>query len=214
MRLLRLRTAGFVIVGALVAAQASATPISFGQNAYEYIPTLNLSISQATAAAQAMTYNGVSGHLVTILSAQEQAFVQSLITSVEHSVWIGASDTAVEGEWRWVTGERFWQGGSAGSPGPDVFYANWASGQPDDFQVGRTSRQSSVAAWPLPVWQDGGTTAAAEAVWVAQESYNETDTSSSSMAPRRYPNRPRYSCSVRVWQLPQPGDGGDVATPN
>ena len=193
MRLLRLRTAGFVIVGALVAAPASATPISFGQNAYEYIPTLNLSISQATAAAQAMTYNGVSGHLVTILSAQEQAFVQSLITSVEHSVWIGASDTAVEGEWRWVTGERFWQGGSAGSPGPDVFYANWASGQPDDFQGGQdvaTIFGGSVATAGLAGrWDDGGSGGG-----LGGGTFNETDTSSSSTAPR-CPNRPRWSCS-------------------
>jgi hypothetical protein len=121
----------------LVASPTSAAPILFGPNAYEYVPTLGLSFSQATAAAQAATFNGVSGHLVTIFSAAENAFVASLITSVSGSAWIGASDALVEGEWRWVSGEQFWTGGPAGVPGPDVFFANWLFGQPDNFGSGQ-----------------------------------------------------------------------------
>ena len=143
----------------LLPTLASASPITFGNNAYEFIPGV-FSFDQANTAAQALTFQGVSGHLVTILSAEENAFVLSLIAPVEHSVWIGASDRAVEGVWRWVTGEQFWQGAGGGAPGPDVFYANWALGQPDDFGTGQdvaTIFGGSVANPALAGrWDDGG----------------------------------------------------------
>jgi hypothetical protein len=43
--------------------------------------------------------------------------------------WIGASDEAVAGEWRWADGTQFWQGTQTGSPVAGL-YANWAAGQP------------------------------------------------------------------------------------
>ena len=152
--------AGLICGCVLAAVPAGATPIGFGSNAYEFIPAIGLSFDEATSAAQALTFQGVTGHLVTIFSAEENAFVLGLIASVEHSVWIGASDLAVEGEWRWVTGEQFWQGGPGGTPGPDVFYANWALGQPDDFDVGRdvaTMFGGSVTPSDFAGrWDDGG----------------------------------------------------------
>ncbi|MBR5409101.1 MAG: CHAP domain-containing protein, partial [Clostridia bacterium] len=60
------------------------------------------------------------GHLVTITSAQEQSFVEGLISGANmNGVWIGASDTANEGTWEWVTGETF-------------AYSNWDSGEPNN----------------------------------------------------------------------------------
>jgi hypothetical protein len=151
---------GFLFASVLVASPAGATPMVFGNNAYEFISGF-FSFDQAVAAAQARTFNGVSGHLVTITSASENAFVLSLIATVEHSVWIGATDRAVEGEWRWVTGERFWQGGTAGSVGPDVLYANWNPGQPDDFGTGQDVATifGGLVASPgiAGRWDDGGT---------------------------------------------------------
>jgi hypothetical protein len=44
-------------------------------------------------------------------------------------VWIGASDIAVEGEWRWPDGELFWLGDSSGSA-QDGRFAAWYSTQP------------------------------------------------------------------------------------
>jgi hypothetical protein len=147
------------LAGVLAARPASAAPIVFGSNAYEYVSGF-LSWDQANSTAQSMTYNGVSGHLVTITSAAENTFVTSLIASVQHSVWIGANDRAVEGEWRWVTGEQFWTGGGAGSVGPDVLYANWGLGQPDNFGSGQDVATIFgglvVAPGVAGRWDDGG----------------------------------------------------------
>ena len=146
----------------LGAIPASAAPVLFNGHGYEFIAGA-FSFDQANAAAQAQSFNGVNGHSVTILSPEENAFVLGLIASVEHSVWIGATNRVVEGEWRWVTGERFWSGTAAGLPGPDVFYANWNPGQPDNFGAGQdvaTIFGGAVAAPGVPGrWDDGGDSA-------------------------------------------------------
>ena len=67
----------------------------------------------------------VQGHLVTLTSAAENNFAYSLLPS--GSGWIGATDEASEGQWKWVTGELFWSGGVSGSP-INGMYNNWTSG--------------------------------------------------------------------------------------
>ncbi len=66
-----------------------------------------------TAARQACIDMGV--HLVTITSAAENNFV----FNTWPSGWIGFNDEAVEGQWRWVTGEP-------------VVYTNWNPGEPNN----------------------------------------------------------------------------------
>jgi hypothetical protein len=153
----KLSTIALSCAALLVAGPASAAPILFGDNAYEFIAG-SFSFDQANSDAQAQTINGVSGHLVTITSAAENAFVSSLITTVEHSVWIGATDRDLEGAWRWVTGEQFWQGDSGGTTGPDISYANWALGQPDDFGTGQDVATifGGAVAGLAGFWDDGG----------------------------------------------------------
>lgn len=67
--------------------------------------------AQARDAAATRTYNGLQGYLVTVTSAQEQAFVQGKLSS---DSWLGASDEQSEGQWKWVTGPEaetiFWTG--------------------------------------------------------------------------------------------------------
>jgi hypothetical protein len=57
----------------------------------------------------------MGGHLVTITSSGENNFV----FNTWPSGWIGFTDEAVEGQWRWVTGES-------------VVYTNWNGGEPNN----------------------------------------------------------------------------------
>ena len=43
--------------------------------------------------------------------------------------WLGASDVAVVGEWRWTDGVLFWLGGQNGAP-QNGLYSNWVQGSP------------------------------------------------------------------------------------
>jgi hypothetical protein len=66
--------------------------------------------------------------LAQIESAAENAFVTS---HVFEASFIGATDDAVEGSWRWVnTNVEFWQGASIGGSVPGQ-YSNWQIGQPN-----------------------------------------------------------------------------------
>jgi hypothetical protein len=63
------------------------------------------------------------GHLATITSAAENAFIGSL-TPAPHSYLLGGvqdpTATTIDGGWTWVTGEAF-------------SYANWTGGEPNDL---------------------------------------------------------------------------------
>lgn len=119
--------ATFGLFLALSAAPAQAVSIGPSGNAYEYIASNNISWTDASLAAGAMHYSGFNGHLVTIFNQTENNFVLGLLNGVIGSVWLGGSDAQSEGAWKWTTGQQFWQGGTNGTAGPDVNYANWVS---------------------------------------------------------------------------------------
>ena len=52
-------------------------------------------------------------------------------SSAEYWSWLGASDLALVGEWRWTDGALFWLGGSNGSAQSGL-YANWLNNSPTD----------------------------------------------------------------------------------
>ncbi len=83
----------------------------FGGHRYEYYEGADITWTEARAYCQSM-----GGHLVTITSAEEQAFIESTFPGT--TGWIGAYGD--NGGWSWVTGEPF--GG----------YTNWKSGEPND----------------------------------------------------------------------------------
>ncbi len=98
---------------------------------YEFVGS-NLNWAAAQTAATARTYYGLQGYLATVTSAGENAFINGKLAATG---WIGASDQAVEGSWRWVTGPEagtlFWTGLSNGTVAPGA-YANWNGGEPNN----------------------------------------------------------------------------------
>lgn len=96
-------------------------------NFYQYVDS-NVKYWQAEAAANAAQLNGVNGHMVTITSAAENTFVDSIIGN---HVWLGANDLVVEGEWRWVAGpENGIQFSQGGNP-VNGMYENWNGSEPN-----------------------------------------------------------------------------------
>ena len=98
---------------------------------YEYISS-TLTWTNAKTAAEALSKYGASGYLVTVESQSENDFVAARLSNAG---WMGASDSAVEGAWRWVTGPesgiQFWSGASGGST-VGGRYANWSNLEPND----------------------------------------------------------------------------------
>jgi gliding motility-associated-like protein len=105
------------------------------QHYYQYVPNLGITWTAAKAAAEASNYYGLQGYLATILAADE---AQLSGKQAAGAGWIGGSDAASEGTWRWVTGPEglanggtgiiFWNGLSNGST-PN--FAFWNSGEPN-----------------------------------------------------------------------------------
>ncbi len=58
--------------------------------------------------------NALGGHLATVTSATENAFLSNSVFT-----WIGLSDATLEGTFKWVTGEPFG-------------YSNWGGGEPNN----------------------------------------------------------------------------------
>ena len=110
-------------------------PVPATGHYYEFVRDPGICWTAAQAAAAARTYNGLPGYLATVTSPAENAVLTALVGPGNY--WFGASDAAVEGEWRWVTGPeagtQFWQGNASGSLIPGQ-YANWNGGEPNDFQ--------------------------------------------------------------------------------
>lgn len=64
----------------------------------------------------------LGGYLATITSSEEQVFIKEIIELNNHSdiYWLGATDEKKEGQWEWITGEKF-------------SYENWCVRAPDNF---------------------------------------------------------------------------------
>lgn len=106
----------------------------------------NITWHDAVTASAASNYLGMQGYLITITSLQENNFINQLINS---NTWIGATDEAVEGQWRWATGceglengglgryfsdqQNFNCGASGFGTGTSVggYFVNWAQYEPN-----------------------------------------------------------------------------------
>ena len=119
---------------------------------YEFVSDSGIDWDTAKTAAAGKTHYGLQGYLVTVTSGAENDFVASKLSG---EGWMGATDRASEGTWRWVTGPEgteesgagrhfFTQtasqlgteyGGSTGGGGDavDGEYNNWNSGEPNNY---------------------------------------------------------------------------------
>ena len=112
---------------------------------YEFVPftsSSNLNWTQSKIAAEGKSFLGLNGYLVSITTQSENDF---LANSFESKGWIGGEATDVNGTrtWKWVgtaspeEGKSFWTGSAGGTTtGTNIGYANWDSGEPNDFTPG------------------------------------------------------------------------------
>ena len=105
--------------GAFVGVVQVADPdTGFSEVSLQYeVISKSLTWSQAKADAESK-----GGHLATITSQEEwDSLRQNYGTSID-GCWIGLTDEAKEGQWRWVTGEPY-------------EFRKWSAGQPITTQV-------------------------------------------------------------------------------
>jgi len=107
------------------------------QHYYLYVPNAGISWTNAKAAAQSKTYYGLQGYLATILAADE---AQLSGKQANGAGWIGGSDAASEGTWRWLTGPEGLANGGTGT----VFWNGLANGSTPNFAFWNTGEPNQT----------------------------------------------------------------------
>lgn len=127
-----LMAAALLAVPRVAAAQPVQWSVAAGGNGhwYEYRQSISIfdglfTFDAARSAALASTHLGLQGYLAKVTSAAEQEFINDfgflLGFGASSNAWLGASDAAVEGEWRWLDGPE---------AGQLISYTNWRPTQP------------------------------------------------------------------------------------
>jgi len=119
-----------VLGGQALPLQASPSYFPGTRHCYEVIqPATDVDWAYAKALAESLSYVGVGGHMATITSPEENAFVAALLDPQGH-YWLGGrqapSGTEPDGGWEWVSGETWG-------------FSNFSAGAPENF-----TRQTAV----------------------------------------------------------------------
>ena len=119
---------------------------------YLYIPNIGITWSNAKIAAQASTYYGLQGYLATITSAEE---AQIAGEQTSGAGWIGGSDEANEGIWKWMTGPEigttFWNGNVTGFTSNFAF---WNNGEPNNLNEEDYAHITALGVGITGSWND------------------------------------------------------------
>jgi gliding motility-associated-like protein len=117
----------------------SSLPLDVNGHYYEFITSSGINWTDANTAANSKDLFGLQGYLATITGTAENDFISSKLGG---NGWIGASDAAVEGIWRWVSGPEGLEAGGAGRnfytgiypTGAAVGsnYVHWYAGEPNN----------------------------------------------------------------------------------
>lgn len=91
------------------------------QHYYQFIPNIGITWTDAKAAAETSTYYGIQGYLATVLALDE---AQLIGEQASGTGWIGGSDAATEGVWKWITGPE---------AGNDFTFTFWNTGEPNNL---------------------------------------------------------------------------------
>jgi hypothetical protein len=110
-----------LVLASSAVATAGSEPITDPDSgrSYLWIDTGDgMTFDEQVALAESTTYMGVAGHLVTVTSAEEEAFLESNFPIGSVRYYIGGTDEGSEGQWYWITGEPWG-------------FASWGPGEPN-----------------------------------------------------------------------------------
>jgi hypothetical protein len=140
----------------VLSVAATVNPTGFfynGTNGHFYRPiSTGTSYTGARSAALNTTFKGQTGYLVTITSADEDAFVFNNVPQT--NIWFALTDEAVEGQWRIDAGPeagtliKTSNGQTAGNIVGQ--YNNWAPGEPNNSG----NEDYAVTKWNGSQWND------------------------------------------------------------
>lgn len=139
-----------------IAVTATENPVGYfylPSNGHFYRPiSTGATYTNARSAALATTFKGQTGYLVTITSADEDAFIYNNVP--QSNIWFALTDEAVEGQWRINAGPengtliKTSNGQTAGNIAGQ--YNNWAPGEPNNAG----NEDYAVTKWNGSQWND------------------------------------------------------------
>ena len=121
--------------------RASASPVQFGSNYYEYVPADSISWADANTAASASVFFGVNGHLATVTSSAENNFLAtgvadfSAYANLLAIVWLGGYVNS-SNIGSWMVGPEAGQQFSNGQTPLNGMYTNWGGIEPNNAPSG------------------------------------------------------------------------------
>lgn len=118
-----------------------AEPVQFSGNGnyYDLVLADLISWNDARFAAESaeMEFMGMTGHLATVTSEAENAFINDTFNTGEEMniAWLGGHEPQDDGVWLWAVGsEAGIQFSQDSTPTPPFYYANWSDLDPNDVE--------------------------------------------------------------------------------